>query len=185
MVLTQDTLTAFSQGDIAPLYNKVYPSLLAFSYRCLGSDYGFLAEDAVQDAIYHAYQKRDSFSSPFHLKSFLYTAIHNKCVSTLRKHNSRERYVSQQSTSTDDLLGRIIEQETLDLLYTAISSLPNDLKTIFDLSFEQGLKNAEIACVIGMSESSVKKKKARLIQLLRTQLGGNEAMAVLFLVATL
>ncbi len=41
---------------------------------------------------------------------------------------------------------------------------------LFDLSFEQGLKNAEVAKILSVSESAVKKQKAFLIQRLRDEL---------------
>ena len=61
----------------------------------------------------------------------------------------------------------MIEQETLDLLYRAIDELPERYRTLFKLSFEQGLKNAEVAHLLHISESAVKKQKSQFIRLLR------------------
>ena len=66
----------------------------------------------------------------------------------------------------------MIEQETLSLLYEAIESLPEKYRKIFDLSFEQGLRNAEIARQLEIAEITVKKRKARLIDLLKERLKG-------------
>lgn len=63
-----------------------------------------------------------------------------------------------------------IEQETLELLLDAIRRLPERYQRIFELSFEQGLKNAEIAVILGVSESAVKKQKHALITYLRNDL---------------
>ena len=90
-------------------------------------------------------------------------------VDILRKNQARDNYISQQEEETEFLNG-IIEQETLNLLYEAIENLPEKYRRIFELHFEQGLKNAEIAAQLGLFESTVKKQKARMLKLLREDL---------------
>jgi len=46
-------------------YAETYAGLLLFAARKLGSDYAFLAEDCVQDAIFSTYQKRSDFPTLF------------------------------------------------------------------------------------------------------------------------
>ena len=72
----------------------------------------------------------------------------------------------------------------LDLLFDAIRSLPERYRRLFDLSFEQGLKNAEVAALLNISESAVKKQKAALIKQLRDELvrrTGDDYLALLLL----
>ena len=58
------------------------------------------------------------------------------------------------------------------MLFEAIDSLPEQYREIFDLSFESGLKNAEIAKMLGLAEVTVKKRKAKLLAMLHDKLGG-------------
>ena len=53
------------------------------------------------------------------------------------------------------------------MLWNAIGQLPKKFQELFELSFEQGMKNAEIANLLNISESAVKKRKAQFITLLR------------------
>lgn len=175
MELSLQTHYDFVSGRLESFYAGVYPSLLLFAARALGDMYGFLAEDCVQDAIYKAYQRRSQFSTPSYLKSFLYQCVHNEAVSILRKHNSKQRYVIQQDT-IHDFRTAIIEQETLDLLFAAIEELPADLREVFHLSFEDGLTNQEAGARMGISESAVKKKKAKMISMLRERFKDNGHM---------
>lgn len=167
MVITEAILNDFRQGKIESLYTEVYPSLILYASRCLGDDYAFLAEDCVQDTIYKVYGLRDSFQTPAHFKSYLYNSIHNAAVSILRKGNSRRNYLSSQQELATDLHDAIIEQETIDLLYDAISHLPPELHSVFSLSFEQGLKNEEVAERLGCSVSTVKNRKNSILASLR------------------
>ena len=168
MELTQNIYAGFLSGQMDNFYAHVYPSLLMFAARNLGDNYAFLAEDCVQDAVYQAYERRGSFRTPNYLKSFLYQCIHNSAVSILRKHGSQQRYSRQQAAPHEpDPTTAIIEQETLDLLFTAIDQLPDDLRQVFELSFEEQLTNQEAGRRMGISESGYKKKKAKLIAMLR------------------
>ena len=149
-------LKDFKMGRVKCLYQEWYAGLLVFASKFLGQSYSFLAEDCVQDAIFKAFNKRLDFSSEASLKSFIYSCIKNQAIDILRKNQSKDNYISQQENKTEFING-IIEQETLNLLYSAINSLPDKYKQLFELNFEQGLKNAEIAKLLGVSESAVKK----------------------------
>ena len=74
-------------------------------------------------------------------------------------------------------------QETLDRLYLAIDQLPDQLRRIFELSFEEGLRHKEIAAILQLSPHTVKKQKAKLIQLLREHFKDDATM--LFLLAVI
>ena len=76
-------------------------------------------------------------------------------------------------------MAELIERETMRRLFVAVDSLPEPYRRIFDLSFEEGLKNREIAAMLGISESAVKKRKARMLNLLRSAIGQSEETAIL------
>ena len=48
--------------------------------------------------------------------------------------------------------------------------MPEKYRRIFELNFREGLKNAEIAALLGVTESAVKKQKATMIELVRKSL---------------
>lgn len=184
MIIADTTLRSFQDGKIEPFYNEVYPSLLTYAARILGNEYAFLAEDCVQDAVFNAYGHREDFVSGMQFKAFLYTCVHNNAVSVIRKNKSHDNYMQLRNDRNDtkyDMESAMIEQETLDLLYDAIERLPKEMQQIFELSFEQGLKNAEAAEVLGISESMVKKRKAKMISILRDTFKSNITIQLILL----
>ena len=64
----------------------------------------------------------------------------------------------------------LIRQETIDVLMGAVNRLPDDMRQLCEMIFREGLKTAEIAQQLKMTESGVKKKKRRLLDLLRKSL---------------
>lgn len=177
MNINEQILQDFKAGQIDSLYTTEFSSLKAFAARYLTDNYAMMAEDCVQDAIVNAYQKRHTFNSPIQMKAFLYTCVRNACISILRKIDSQQNYLSEQETEYEwEISAAIIEQETLDRLHAAISELPEKYRQIFDLDYEQGLKHAEIANLLGISIDGVTKRKAKMISLLREKFKDDKQM---------
>lgn len=177
----------FNGGDITSFYKVMYPELLVYVSRILGDEFSFLAEDCVQDAVLKTYNRRTEFQSPLQWKVFLYTCVRNNAITVLRKGHAHSNYLDQrngQTVENNNLMLDIIEQETLSLLYEAIAALPEELRQIFDLSFEQGLRNAEVAAQLNVAEVTVKKRKARLVSLLRDNLRGKIDKQLLLVLLT-
>ncbi|MGI6232611.1 MAG: RNA polymerase sigma factor [Prevotella sp.] len=182
MVITAEMLRDFRVGQIDGFFVEVYPSLLSFVLGILGDEQSMLGEDCVQEAIFKSYAIRSSFNTPQQLKSYLYHVAHNNAINLLRKQQSQRNYLSQSFDVSEDLSNAIIRQETLDMLSEAIESLPESLSQIFHLSFEEGLKNAEVATRLGISESLVKKRKAKMIAELRNRMGVSPAVLMMIMV---
>jgi RNA polymerase sigma-70 factor (ECF subfamily) len=162
-------IASFRQGRLELFYKKVYPSILLFAGKFLDDRTGFLAEDCVQDAVFDAWKRRGSFPSLAALKAFLYTSIRNDAVSISRKEQARQRYLSLQDEEVV-FNTAVIDQETLALLHAAINALPPREREVLQMNFIEGLKVAEVAGKLSLSESSVKKYKANALRILREKL---------------
>lgn len=172
----------FKRGEINSLYAEWYVSMKSFAARYLTDAYSLMAEDCVQDAIVNTYKTRETFTSPYQFKAYLYTCIRNNCIALLRKANSYQNWLEQQENQEEELTAIIIEQETLDLLHKAIAELPVKFQQIFDLSYEQGLKNAEVAQLLGVTIEAIDKRKAKMLALLRKRFKNNPTMQILITV---
>jgi len=159
----------FTQNRVESLYENIYPGLLLYAIRWLGDEYSFLAEDCVQNAILNAWRKRSEFTTTAALKSYLYTCVRNNVIDIQRKSSAKEKYAVSLN---DDLVfsNSLIEQETIDILYKTIDGLPEKYRVVFEMSFIDGLKNIEIAKELGLSDSTVEKRKAKALALVREQL---------------
>ena len=176
MEIGRQMLEQFRKGDIESFYMEMYPSLLRYATRVLGTNHAHFAEDCVQEAIYKVYQKRKQFDRPSELKAFLYTTVHNQIVDIYRKHDRQEQYTKSKEWIEENPIDSFLLQETLDLLYDAISNLPEDLKTIYELTYEQHKKGHEIASMLNISTMTVARQKNRLIEALRRKFKDNGMM---------
>ena len=179
MNISERTFQDFKVGRIDALYAEGYASLQAFAARYLTDNYAMMAEDCVQEAMAKAYQTRHTFTSALQLKGFLFTCVRNASVSILRKVGSHQTYLSEQEEGyEEELSAAIIEQETLDRLHEAISELPEKYRQLFDLSYEQGLRHAEVARLLGITIDGVQKRRAKMISLLREKFKNDTEMLI-------
>ena len=165
----------FVKGDIKPFYSDMYADIILYAIRILGEEYSFMAEDCVQDAVLTTYTRRGELDTPGAWKAFLMACVRYNAIAVLRKSSYHKRFlenIDPDATQSDSSYA-IIEHEIHLMLYSVIDSLPEKYREIFDLSFEQGLKNAEVANLLKIAEITVKKRKATLIELIRARLGNH------------
>lgn len=174
MATDETLLSEFKSNRLDSFYECVYPALLMFAASNLTAKYAFLAEDCVQDAIFSAYNRKQDFYSFNSLKSYLYTCIRNAAVSILRKDRAGSNYTSGigAAVSSADLADEIEAQEIHRAIFNALDGLPRIYRDTFELSFVEGLSNAEVAEALGISVSAVKKRKATIKLHLHNELKG-------------
>lgn len=170
MQLTETILADFRAGRLESFYAEAYAPLLTYAARLLGERYALLAEDCVQDAIFASYERRDGIKDVAQWKTYLFRLVHNNAVSILRRQQAQERYLGEQTALEEDFSRSMIQQETLDTLFSAIRTLPDRLQHLFHLSFEKGLRNTEVAELLNVSTRAVTKQKARLVALVKEKI---------------
>lgn len=179
---------SFIEGKMVSFYTIMYPGLLAFATRMLGESLAFMAEDCVQDAVMSTYEHRGEFDDAVHWRWYLMRCIRHKALNLLRHKGVTDVYASSFGdgpAAERDISYALIRQETLDTLFAAIDRLPPQYRQIFELKFEQGLKNHEIARILDVAEITVKKRKTRMLELLRLWLGPEADTIILVYLMTL
>ena len=162
----------FRNGKLALFYRFVYPSLLLYARRYLhDTEEEYYAEDFVQNAVFNAWNNRMRFETLAGLKSFLYTSVRNESISHLRKLGARSRYVSQLADVPPDIYENLaLEADLAGILYGVVQELPERERCVLEMSFFEGKSNIEIAAALNLSDSAVKKRKARGLDMLRRYL---------------
>jgi RNA polymerase sigma-70 factor, ECF subfamily len=130
------------------------PSLHRYCARMTGSVAD--GEDVVQDALFHAYRRLDSFDDARPLAPWLFRIAHNRCIDLLRSRGVREAAESNVDVDAavwpDDppgpVLGRAIEHLVISLPPMERACVL--LKDVLDHSLE------EIAELVGSTVGGVK-----------------------------
>lgn len=119
------------------------------------------AEDLVQEVFVTLLESTHRFESVDEVKYFLYNILKNKCISQYRKQKVRDRYrqeMQEAEEPREDFWEKVLEEDVYANLMAAIEMLPPQCRLVMQLSLE-GLKIAEIAARLHISEDTVKEHK--------------------------
>lgn len=142
--------------------------------------YGFLlqrvrvpatAEDLLQETFERIIKYRTSFQAGKTFRSWLYTIARNVWHDRLRKDGRLpinngvdvNALCLISPSSHSDWEARETGQQSL----AALAALPESYREVIDLAWKRGLKYAEIAAVLGISEANVKVRMHRATKKLR------------------
>ncbi|PLX14635.1 MAG: RNA polymerase sigma-70 factor [Salinivirgaceae bacterium] len=168
-----------SRKTFQQLYHMYYNAMCAFSYKYLKDTQ--MVEDLVQEAFVSFWEKNSGFDHLNAVKSYLYTAVRNKCLNLL-KHNEVKIKNEHEIIRVleDEFLfdEHVVEEETFNLLYTEIKLLPDSAKNIMLLALN-GLKNPEIAEELNISVNTVKTQKKIAYSKLKAKLKPPECLLLL------
>lgn len=144
------------------------------------------AEEVVQDALWTAARKIDTFKGESAFGSWLYRITANTAYQKLRGRQGRKQEISwedllpvfddqgQHATPGADWSARFeepaLQTELRDVLSEAIDDLPQDYRTAFLLHDVEGLSNPEIAETLHISLPAVKSRVHRSRLFLRQRL---------------
>jgi RNA polymerase sigma-70 factor (family 1) len=129
------------------------------------------AQDIVQEVFIKVWEKREKLVQIERFESFLFIMARNHIISELRKKIAGPLEPEVLDTLKED---HIIPDQELSFkqlqqhLKTAIELLPQQQKTAFLLSRDEGLSYEAIAKQMGLSRETVKKHICRALNFLRT-----------------
>lgn len=118
------------------------------------------AEDAVQDCFMRYLSKAPHFESGKHEKAWLLRVASNHCKNVLRFRHAHP------SVSIEEIQP-FSETESDREILTVLLALPCNYKTVLQLYYIEGYKTAEIASVLHLSLSTVKKRLEKGRKLLK------------------
>lgn len=119
------------------------------------------AEDAVQETLLRYLRKAPRFESEQHEKAWLIRVATNVCKNTLR---FRSRYETVDSEEFADFTE--LSSDDGEIL-GALCSLPYIYRVVLQLYYVEGYKTAEIARILHISLSAVKKRLEKGRKLLK------------------
>jgi len=158
--------SAHSEG-FAELYERTFPRVYAYVASLLRDRAA--AEDVTSQAFERAYRKRRSYRpARGSMDAWLFGIARNAALDELRKRKRRAVLeVDPEDTSSptpEDHAELALRRETVR---AALASLDGQERDLIALKFAGGLSNAEIARVLGMSESNAGTRLHRTITKLR------------------
>ena len=122
--------------------------------------------DAVQEAVFRGWMKKDSLRDPDRLESWLVRILVNQCRDILRRR--RESSALALEPSVEDTLCEDLQ------LRMALKQLPGKYRLLLVLRYMEGWPVKEIACMLRLPQGLVTSRLHQARKALRVKLDGGE-----------
>ena len=169
--LSSDNPQTFQMGDgnsFEFFFRQYYASLCYFANSILHNEEE--AKDIVQDSFVKLWDSQTITERSETVKSFLYTAVRNKCVDVLRKKKVIQKATLQLVRNNEDdfeYFDEVAFAEMIRQLDGYLSELPSKVQEIIKLYYLDEKKYHEIADEINSTPEAVRKQKARALKIIR------------------
>ncbi|QNF34795.1 RNA polymerase sigma-70 factor [Adhaeribacter swui] len=132
------------------------------------------AEEIVQALFLRLWEKKETLDLQTNLKAYLYRSVYNDSLNYLKHQKVKLKYqnhqVYQMKNESDNAANRVQLSELENQLQRALTELPEQCRTIFQLSRFEELKYQEIADHLNLSIKTVENQMGKALKLLRLKL---------------
>lgn len=179
-------ITQLRDGDETAyrhLFDHEYVIMCRFANSII-HDY-VAAESIANDVIFNIWTNRKSLNITKSLRSYLLTAVRNRCLNELKARMRRISSLSDdiEEKSETDLLDTIFhdEEQPVSILIgkeleeeiaRCLAKMPEECRIVFEKSRFEGKKNKEIADELGISVNTVKYHIKNALAFMRENLDG-------------
>lgn len=139
------------------IFKEYYQDLCRYSLRFVKQEE--VAEELVQDVFIKLWRKEQQLEIYSSLKAYLYTAVRNSSMNYLKSQFARQRF--EEHSPAHHQLQTNSTQESMDyqelslLVSEAVEGLPEQCRTIFEMSRSGGFSYTEIARELKISPKTV------------------------------
>lgn len=154
------------------LFKANFKRLFSYALTLLHDDCH--AEEIVQNVFYKIWEKKGRIGIETSVVAYLYRSVYNDCINYLKHKKVRAAYVQHKSwtqkNESDSASSKVQLSELHEKLDIALAELPEQCRTIFQMSRFEDLKYQEIALKLGISIKTVENQMGKALRVLRTKL---------------
>ena len=165
------------------VFKKNFKNLHAYSFTMLKDEAA--AEEMVQNVFYKLWERTENLTITGSVEAYLYRAVYNESLNYLKHlkvRSEHQLYVSHRMKGeTESAVKKIQAKELESKIREALNDLPEQCRTIFQLSRFEELRYREIADQLNISVKTVENQMGKALRILRTKLVDYLAIILLFM----
>ena len=162
-------------ADSSALFENVFKAhfknLHAYAFTIVKDD--ATAEEMVQQVFYKLWENKEQIKIQQSITAYLYKAVYNESLNFLRHNKVKATYrvhTAYNNRDMENVADPAAIKELQQKIDIALSELPEQCRTIFQLSRFEELKYKNIADTLGISVKTVENQMGKALRLLRSKL---------------
>jgi RNA polymerase sigma-70 factor, ECF subfamily len=166
-LLAQRDESAFEQ-----VFKTHFKRLHAYAFTILRDEAE--AEEMVQQVFYKLWERNEKLSFNGSVSAYLYRAVHNESLNYIKHQKVRLNHQLHVAYSMKNEVEhpekKVLTGELEKKIHVALNELPEQCRTIFQMSRFDELKYREIADKLGISVKTVENQMGKALKLMRAKL---------------
>ena len=152
------------------IYINYFADLCVYALRFLNDSDD--AQDIVQQTLIQLWEKNEKLQNTEYLRTYIFHCVHNACLNKIRDIKIKPMTDSEEYLHTlkMEFTDELISEEQCVEIEEAISQLPTQCRTVFELNRLQGLSYKEIATQLNISHRTVDSHLTNATKQLRKKL---------------
>ena len=165
-------LSKRDEAAFEQVFKTHYKNLHAYAFTILKDEDE--AEEMVQQVFFKLWERSEhlSFSGP--IAAYLYRAVHNESLNFIKhqkvKAGHQLHVAYSMKNKSEQASPKMIRKELENKFREALNELPEQCRTVFQLSRFEDMKYKEIADKLDISVKTVENHMGKALKLLRTKL---------------
>ncbi|RYG22248.1 MAG: RNA polymerase sigma-70 factor [Chitinophagaceae bacterium] len=173
MKVSEQTASSFiDDAGFEVLFKLHYKALHAYAAVILKNEDD--AEEIVQQLFLKFWEKRELLAVQTSLKAYLYKCVYHDSLNYLKHQKVKGKYEDYTQHSMNTAYATGIDQlevnELQNQITLALNDLPEQCRTIFQMSRFDELKYREIADTLGLSIKTVENQMGKALRIMRLKL---------------
>lgn len=174
---TVDSSIVFEQ-----VFKEHFKSLHAYACSILKDEDS--AEEVVQNVFYKLWEKKERINTLDSIPAYLYRSVYNESLNMIKHNKVRSEYQAHAGYRTDHSDNTADQTNLKELevrLTKAMNELPEQCRTIFQMSRFEELKYREIADKLNLSVKTIENQMGKALKLMRQKLSDYLIVLMIFL----
>ena len=180
------SLAPTGEAAFEQLFKTHFRGLHAYAITILKDE--MMGEEIVQNVFFKVWEKGQLLEIETSPKAYLYKAVYHDCLNYLKHKKVRSAHamhvVRQSNDQVENASVKLLQGELKEHIHIAVNELPEQCRTIFQMSRFEGLKYQEIADEMGLSVKTIENQMGKALKLLRIKLAEFLPLFILSLIST-
>jgi RNA polymerase sigma-70 factor, ECF subfamily len=166
------------------IFKDNFKKLQSYAITIVGDEN--VAEEMVQNVFFKLWDRSEKINIQSSIAAYLYRAVYNESCNYLKHQKVKQGFLNyskhaMSDISTEKASKKVLVTELEQRIKNALNDLPEQCRTVFQLSRFEELKYQQIADTLGISIKTVEAQMGKALRIMRVKLVDYLPLLFLFL----
>jgi RNA polymerase sigma-70 factor, ECF subfamily len=179
-----ELLAKRDESAFEKVFKDNFKKLQSYAITIVGDEN--VAEEMVQNVFFKLWDRSEKINIQSSIAAYLYRAVYNESCNYLKHQKVKQGFLNyskhaMSDISTEKASKKVLVTELEQRIKNALNDLPEQCRTVFQLSRFEELKYQQIADTLGISIKTVEAQMGKALRIMRVKLVDYLPLVFLFL----